>query len=184
MKSKKLYLCAFTLAAGLALVSCGGKTSSRNTKIPTGSINLDSTVATAYNNKFSMNADQFYTQLRYKGYEVFTNSLKASIYANDLKAVNEIINTTSSNFNSLSAETISALTYKYTDENKNEKTVTLTKEKYKKIRAALLESLNSSLCSSIYSTTSLKTLKSKSDSDLAKNRRQYIDTLDKMMKIL
>ena len=25
MKSKKLYLCAFTLAAGLALVSCVGK---------------------------------------------------------------------------------------------------------------------------------------------------------------
>lgn len=177
MKSKKIYLAALTLATGLALASCGGNTSSRNTIIPTGSLNLDSTVATAYNNKFSMTTDQFYTQLRYKGYDVFSNALKASIYSDDLKAVNEIIKTPSSNFNSLSAETIKALTYTYTDESNNEKTVELTQEKYKKIRAALLESLNSTLCSNIYSTSSLTTLKSKSDSDLAKNRRQYIDTM-------
>ena len=176
MKSKKIYLSALTLAAGLALVSCSGESTKRNTQVPTGSLNIDSTIATAYNNKFSMNTNYFYNQLRYKGYDVFTNALKSRIYAEDLKAVKEIIKTPSSKFGDLTADTIKALTYSYEDNNET-KTVQLTKEKYKKIRSNLLTALNSSLCSSIYSTTSISTLKSKSDSDLAKNRCQYIDTM-------
>ena len=136
MKSKKIYLSALTLAAGLALVSCSGESTKRNTQVPTGSLNIDSTIATAYNNKFSMNTNYFYNQLRYKGYDVFTNALKSRIYAEDLKAVKEIIKTPSSKFGDLTADTIKALTYSYEDDTEEQI------EKRKKERVEILKNLD------------------------------------------
>ncbi len=176
MKLKKIYLGALAIATGLALSSCGGESEARNTQTPTGSLDLNATVATAYNGKLSMTNDQFYTQLRYKSYDVFNSALKSSIYSKDLEVIKTMINTPSSNFSTLSNEIKEALSYSYT-ENDSTVTINLTEKKYKYLRSNLLEKINSTLASNIYGTSSISSLKSKSDKDLNKLKAQYIDSM-------
>lgn len=169
MKTKKLYLTALLGLTGLALFSCTNNSTKRNTTTPTGNLNLssDNIIATAYNKTLSMNNDQFYTQLRYKGYDQFTTAFKSKIYESDIATIKEIIATPSSNFASLSETALTCLSY-----NGNKP----SKAQYIKIRANLLENVMSSLCSSIYSTTSLSTLQSKTDKELKTLRSKYIDS--------
>lgn len=176
MKLKKIYLGALAITLGLALTSCGGESEARNTQTPTGSLDLNATIATAYNGKLSMSNDQFYTQLRYKSYDVFNSALKASIYSNDLEVIKTMLNTPSSSFSTLSNEVKDALSYSYT-ENDSTLTVNVTEEKYKVLRSNLLEKIHTALSSSIYGTSSLSSLKSKSDKDLTKLKAQYVDSM-------
>lgn len=176
MKLKKIYLGALAIATGLALTSCGGDSEARNTQTPTGSLDLNATIATAYNGNLSITNDQFYTQLRYKSYDVFNSALKSSIYSDDLEVIKKMLNTPSSSYSTLSNEVKEALSYSYT-ENDSTLTVNLTEAKYKMLRSNLLEKINSALSSNIYGTTSISSLKSKSDKDLNKLKAQYVDSM-------
>ena len=91
---KSLLLLGSVGLVSLTLASCRG--TSRNTETPYANIynNNDITVATATNNKgenFKMSLAQFYSRLRYSGYNTVAQSIKGQMYKYQYEAIKEII---------------------------------------------------------------------------------------------
>ena len=81
MKKKILALTSVLALAGLTLASCGG--TERNTTTPTGSLDLNASVATAENGKYTLSNGMYYNRLRYSASSLVTNKIKAALYKNE-----------------------------------------------------------------------------------------------------
>ena len=174
---KKLHKSLISLTGvglmGLALASCGSK-STRNSSIPYANIyNSDTVIATATNDltneEMSMTLGQFYSRLRYSGYTLITQNIRKMMYENEYNAVKEVIanETLTSN---VSDKTKALLVPTKNDTklyNLEDKTLdySLTKTNYEYIRSNLVKALSQSLSQAIFSSTSAEAIVKMDDLD-------------------
>ena len=177
MKAKRLFLGASLVLLGFAAASCSGSKTVRNTVTPYGSLNnkLDTVIATANNDKYSLNLDTYYTRLKYKGYSTFTTALNKLIYADYLKAVTTLYNN----------KTLASITD--ADEKENFlKAYTLIdndialfeidEAKYTELRRDLLTSINKQVQSKILSNSSADTILKKTEKEINTLIAKFVDS--------
>ena len=174
---KSLLLLGSMGFVGLTLASCGRST--RNTQTPYASTynNNDITVATATNNKgeeFKMSLAQFYSRLRYSGYNTVVQSIKGQMYKDELEAIKELI--AKEDLSTVSDKTKQLLTLSKDGKNLydlSETTLDYSKKlnNYSYIRKQVVTTLTESLSSLVFSSSSADTIKSYTDEE----RETYIN---------
>lgn len=145
-KAKKVLLPALLITTTLTLASCG---SSRNTTVPYGSLNLNDTIATS-SKDISLSLDAYYAKLRNGGYDLVFNKIKSALYADEIDAVKALL--ASNSINDLTDKQKKALSYK-ADE-------AITAERYEDLKDKYIESISSSVCSSIVGNSKYSKYKS------------------------
>ena len=182
MKAKRLFFGASLVLLGFAATSCGGETKTRNTVTPYGSLNdkLNTVVATANNDKYSLDLDTYYSRLKYKGYTTFTNALNKQLYADYLKAATTLYNNkTLASITDADEKANLIKAYTLVDKDANDKDVALyelTEEKYTELRRDLLTSINRQVQSKTLSVTTAEALLKKTDKEIAIALAKFVDT--------
>ena len=183
---KSLLLLGSVGLVSLTLASCRG--TSRNTETPYANIynNNDITVATATNNKgenFKMSLAQFYSRLRYSGYNTVAQSIKGQMYKYEYEAIKEII--AKEDLSTVSEKTKELLTLTK-DGNKlyelSETTLDYSKtlNNYSYIRKQIIKSLTESLSSLIFSSSSADTIKGYTDTERETYVKRFIESRAKV----
>ena len=180
MKKKLIALASFLGLAAITLSSCGG--TERNTSTPYGNLNMDEVVATALDNQYSITNKTFYNKLRYNSNTIVTNQIKKALYKKELAAITELFKANS--INDLSDTTKNLIVPTKDNKKLFELTGTelLTKENqkvgctsnYDVIKMNLMQSVNGSLSSSIFSTQDSDTIKKKTDTERNTAIKTYI----------
>ena len=93
--TKKLLLPALLITTTLTLASCGGTT--RNTKVPYGSLKLNDTIATSSSKDITLSLDTYYTKLRNGGYDLVYSKIKSALYNDEVNAVTALLESNSIN---------------------------------------------------------------------------------------
>ena len=180
MKKKLLSFIPMAGLAAIALVSCGSDT--RNSQTPYGSLDstLDSTVATA--GDYKMSKGLYYNRLRYSASTLVTNQIKNALYANEIKAIENL-------FKANSIDQLTEDTKKLLVPTKNDtKLFELTGNElvapeyanlgdttnYDVIKRNLMNKVNAALSSAIFSTQASDSIKKKTDYELEKAIKTYI----------
>lgn len=153
---KKLFLASLMLgAAALTLSSCGSSTI--NSAVPTGDLNLDSTVAKAKD--YTLKTGDYYNQLRYNASSLVSGKIERALYQKEYKAILELFNNATLT-SDVSEETRKLLVlqndtplYNLTDNTFDD---TLTNYEY--FHKELIKTLNNALANLIYGTNSAKSI--------------------------
>lgn len=166
MKAKRLF--SLLLAGGLvaSLASCKEK-DVRNTIVPYGSLDTSATIATS-NKDFSLSFNDYYNSLRYSGYELVTSQIKKIFYADEAKAISNLIKSTS--FADLSNE--DKLTLSYTDE-------AIDEARYNDLKIDYCDEFSNYFINAIFATTSVEALKTMEQEKIDSSITKYIETLNR-----
>ena len=182
MKKKLFGFAALLALAGVTLASCGQSTENYTT--PTGNLNFDDVIATSSfgDNTFEMKNGVYYNKLRYNGSTLVTNKIKEYLYEKELKAVKNLF--TSNTVADLTQETKDLIIPTKNDEKlftlEGDELVTESYRKigitdnYGVIKHTLVQSINASLSTAIYSTQDSESIKNKMDSDRDKAVNSFI----------
>lgn len=166
MNKKKLLLPAFLLTATLTIASCSS--GSRNTSVPYGSLDLTKTIASSETKDIKLSLDTYYAKLRNLGYNLVTEKIKSTFYADEVAAVKDLL---FKNYSDLTKEEKISLSY---DGNE------ITEERFDEIKDKYYTSISDALANSIISTTTYEgynDLKPKEDdSDYEKAVYKYIQS--------
>lgn len=164
MKAKRLF--SLLLAGGLvaSLASCK-KEVERNTIVPYGSLDTNATIATS-NKDFSLSFNDYYNSLRYYGYDLVTSQIKKIFYADEAKAISNLIK--SNSYADLSNE--DKITLSYTDE-------VIDEDRYNNLKIDYTDEFSNYFINAIFSTTSVETLKTKEQKDIDKALAKYTESL-------
>ena len=139
MNKKKLLLPAFLLTATLTIASCSS--GSRNTSVPYGSLDLTKTIASSETKDIKLSLDTYYAKLRNAGYNLVTEKIKSTFYADEVAAVKDLL---FKNYSDLTKEEKISLSYDGTE---------ITEERFDEIKDKYYTSISDSLANSIISTT-------------------------------
>ncbi len=172
MKLKKIFLGASVAALALGLASCGEKEASRNTVTPFGSLasQLETVIASSKDGS-KITLDQYYTRLKSLGYTNVTTEIDKKLYKAELDALTALYNG-----QALTAEQKEALRiYDTNEDNSVVELYELTDAKLAEIRQDLLEQINSSVASSIYSTNDAKQISKMTDKENNEAILSFID---------
>ncbi len=164
---KKIILLALILVLGVSISSCSKST--RNTVVPYGDLNLDEVVATAKDN-ISLTNSRLYSRLRTKGYDLVTEAIKKILYAKEITAITNLINSTS--YASLSAEDKKTLAFNDDDTQTNE----ITEARYNQLKNDLTKEFSNSIIQSIFASTDTYTINSKTDEEIEICYTKYIES--------
>ena len=180
MKKKILALTSVLALAGLTLASCGG--TERNTTTPTGSLDLNASVATAENGKYTLSNGMYYNRLRYSASSLVTNKIKAALYKNELAAITELFKSNSATDLSEATKNLLIPTKDNTKLFELTGTELLSKNyealgatnNYDVLKINLMNTVNGALSTTIFSTQQSDSIKRKTEAELKKFIKQYI----------
>ena len=180
MKKKLIALTSLFGLAAITLTSCGGST--RNVTTPTGNLKMDDVVATALDNQYSISNKTFYNRLRYNSNNIFNNQIKKAIFSKELAAINELFKANS--LTDLSQTTKDLIVPTKDNAKLFELTGTelLSKEtikagctnNYDVIKLTLMNYVNSTLSTNIFSSQDSDTIKKKTDNEREKAIKTYL----------
>lgn len=178
MKMKKVLLGASFLALTLSIASCKNNkkdTEVRNDITPYGDLVLDSTVATALNNKYSINMKTYYNQLKYNGYSLVTSKIDEAFYNDEFVALKAVYNTDS--LTGITNENIiKTLKVTRTKDNATEELYTLDADKYESIRQDLYEQINSTIARDLFGSSDYISVEK-----VVKNTKDYNDKMQQFI---
>lgn len=166
---KKIFSLVICLLLLATLASCK-KEETRNTVVPYGSLDLNSTVATAKDDSLSLSMNDFYSRLRYKGADIFNSELKKIVYADELEALKALI--ASSSIADLSAEELSVLSYK----SLKDSAAKINEAEYNELKEEYTEEISNSVLSSIFSTNDFYTISALSNDEKNVKIAKYIES--------
>ena len=146
--TKKLLLPALLITTTLTLASCGG--TSRNTKVPYGSLKLNDTIATSSSKDITLSLDTYYTKLRNGGYDLVYSKIKSALYNDEVNAVTALLE--SNSINDLTDAQKKTLNY--------EADKALTSERYEDLKDDYIDAISTSICTSIVGNTKYSKYKS------------------------
>ena len=163
MKLKRILgLASLAAASALVLASCGDDDSSSiNSSVPYGTLDLDATVATALNGELKLNNKTYYNKLRASGASIVTNKIKKAIFSKELDLVKKILVTSSQS--GLTEDEKNMLIPTKNNEklfslDGHELSLDSSVSNYEYIRNQLIKAFNSALSNAIYSISSYESL--------------------------
>ena len=180
---KSLLLAGSTGLMVLTLASCGGD--SRNSSIPYGEnnkYNSDTVIATATNDitneAMKMTQGQFYSRLRYSANSVVQNNIKKAIYNKEYNAIVDLL--LHENLADVANDTKELLTLTKNGEslyNLSETTLDYTGNlsNYNYIRRTIINSISSSLSSSLFSASSAEKIEEMEADDIETYYTKFIE---------
>lgn len=168
-KFKGLFSLVVCLLLLVTLASCKSK-ESRNTIVPYGDIDLNSTVATAKDNSMSLSMNDYYSRLRYKGADIFNNELKKVMYAEELAALKALVK--SNSITDLSNNELVALSHK----SLKDATAKISDKEYNDLKEIYVEEISNSVLSSIFSTNDYFTITGLAKDEVDQKIAKYIET--------
>lgn len=163
---KRFLLVALTLFLGLTITSCK-QASTRNTTVPYGSLDLNAVVAQS-SKDITLTNDTFYSRLRAKGYDIFTEEIKRTIYEAEINAITKLVH--SSSLGDLTAEEKKVLSYEDTE---------IDGVRYDELKDIFVSELSSSLLTSIFSSTDAYTINSKTDKEKQTSIAKYVESMQR-----
>ena len=134
---KGVLACGLIATSAFTLASCS---SGRNSTVPYGSLDLNSTVATSGDNKLTLNT--YYNQLRSKGYSLVTKKMNKLLYAKEYAAIKKIL---TKNYTDFSDDELKTLSFD------GEK---ITEERFNELKDEYTKTVNNALANAVYSTAS------------------------------
>ena len=156
MKLKKIAIIASTAVLSFSLAACSSNKNNRNTTVPYGDLSLDSTVATALNDKYSMKNEFYYNRLRANGYDLVLDNIKKVLFKDELEALTELV--THSKTDTYEGKDKVLATLSYTD-------TSISQERYEEIYDIQVSSISSSIASSLFASSSYSKYESLTDSE-------------------
>lgn len=165
---KRLFLMIIASIIIISLTSCSSE-STRNQSIPYGSLDKDSIIATSTlsdGTTLEYNLGQFYAALRKNGNSTFTDEVKKILYADEYNSLISLMDTNKT-YSSLTSDEKKALSYVEDEE--------IDEDTYNHLKKRFTKSLENSLASSVYSTTSYSTYKGYTDDEKAEYVTKYIE---------
>ena len=176
--TKKLFLAALSSTMLLTLASCNNSTETveRNTIIPYGSYAdlLDSTIASSGSgdNQLNVSFKTYYNSLRKNGYDIVLDNIKTEIYAKEINAINELINT--NDVTSISSDAKKALNFK---DNKDDEYQELNDvEKLNKYKKDFIDEINSTLAAAIFKSSSAESLDDLTEDEIIRLKKEYVSS--------
>lgn len=178
---KSLLLLGSAGLSALALASCNGEI--RNNTTPYDKYNqTDVYVAKATNDQgddFKMSLADFYSRLRFSGYNTVLQSIKSQVYKDEYAAVKETL--VKENLNDVSDSTKKLLTLTKGETSLyslEETTLDYTNKvnNYSYIRNQMVKAITESLSSAIFSTSSAEVIKSYTDEELETYYTKFIES--------
>lgn len=163
---KRFLLVALTLFLGLTITSCK-QASTRNTTVPYGSLDLNAVVAQS-SKDITLTNDTFYSRLRAKGYDIFTEEIKRTIYEAEINAITKLVH--SSSLGDLTSEEKKVLSYEDTE---------IDGVRYDELKDIFVSELSSSLLTSIFSSTDAYTINSKTDKEKQTSIAKYVESMQR-----
>lgn len=163
---KRFLLVALTLFLGLMITSCK-QASTRNTTVPYGSLDLNAVVAQS-SKDITLTNDTFYSRLRAKGYDIFTEEIKRTIYEAEINAITKLVH--SSSLGDLTSEEKKVLSYEDTE---------IDGVRYDELKDIFVSELSSSLLTSIFSSTDAYTINSKTDKEKQTSIAKYVESMQR-----
>lgn len=163
---KRFLLVALTLFLGLTITSCK-QASTRNTTVPYGSLDLNAVVAQS-SKDITLTNDTFYSRLRAKGYDIFTEEIKRTIYEAEINAITKLVH--SSSLSDLTSEEKKVLSYEDTE---------IDGVRYDELKEIFVSELSSSLLTSIFSSTDAYTINSKTDKEKQTSIAKYVESMQR-----
>lgn len=145
MKLKKIAIIASTAILTFSLAACSSNKNTRNTTVPYGDLNLDSTIATALNNKYSMTNEFYYNRLRASGYDIVLDNIKKVLFVDELEALTNLV--THSKTDTYEGKDKVLATLSYTDSS-------IDQARYEEIYDIQVSAISSSIASSLFSSSS------------------------------
>lgn len=163
---KRFLLVALTLFLGLTITSCK-QASTRNTTVPYGSLDLNAVVAQS-SKDITLTNDTFYSRLRAKAYDIFTEEIKRTIYEAEINAITKLVH--SSSLGDLTSEEKKVLSYEDTE---------IDGVRYDELKDIFVSELSSSLLTSIFSSTDAYTINSKTDKEKQTSIAKYVESMQR-----
>nr|MCR5232260.1 hypothetical protein [Acholeplasmatales bacterium] len=148
---KKILLPALLATTTLTLASCG---TSRNTTVPYGSLELNKTIASS-SKDITLSLDTYYAKLRNGGYDLVFSKIKSALYNDEVDAVEALF--ASNSINDLTDKQKETLNFK-----KGEK---ISNERYEDLKDKYIDSISSTICSSIIGNSKYSKYKSMTAGD-------------------
>lgn len=176
MKLNKKILFGLSLgAATIALASCGGEKYNQVVPYATLEASFDTKVATA-NNNLSLSLKQYYTSLRNLGYDVFETAINKHLYKAELDAYKDMLYAKTTAELQHKEATLNAL--KYVKDGKA--LYEITEEKYAELREELLEAVNTSLASAIFSSGVEETINNLTEEERNTNLLKFVNSQNQL----
>lgn len=166
---KKLFSLVICLLLLVTLASCNKK-ETRNTVVPYGNLDLNSTVATAKNDSLSLSMNDYYSRLRYKGADIFNSELKKVIYSDELNALKALVK--SNSISDLTSEQLKVLSYK----SLKDTSAKISESEYDELKEQYIDEVSNSVLSSIFSTNDFYTISALSNDEKDVKIAKFIET--------
>lgn len=176
MKLNKKILFGLSLGlAGIALASCS--TEKYNQVVPYGTLegSFDTKIATA-NGDLSMNLKQYYSRLRNAGYDVVENAINKQLFKAELACYKDML--FAKTINELQDKENTLKTLALTKD--NVKLYEITDEKYAELREELLEEVNTSLASAIFSTGVEETINNQTEKEKTIAIKKFVNAQNQL----